>query len=378
MSLFWPHAVADDGPRLHALVVGVGAYPHLNGGGRTPTPALSTLGQLASPVPTALHVARWLAGDYTNDACPLGSVDLLLSPAQDVERPDGTTMPVEAATLQALENAAERWFTRCDSHEDNIAFLYFSGHGLQGNPNNNQLLLPADVGESTANPWRNLVDFDGTRLGMRKCKADTQLFFIDACNEYSTDTLGQLDVSGQALVSGGDFGDRVRTVATYRAARAGRQAFAPTGGGLTYFAQVLFEALRGIGATLSRETETPEINTYYLGGVLDDLKHDLFDPETADRLSWDPHPEGARAVIHQPPAALVRTTLRCDPETRELDAAFRLARGMEEYRSPRGDHRPWVHEVRPGDWTAEATFSDDSVVTKERNYVFGTTTTIRL
>jgi len=192
------------------------------------------------------------------------------------------------------------------------------------------------------------------------------------------DTLEHLDVSGQALVSGSDIGDRVRTVATYRAARQGRQAFGPTNGGLTYFAQALFEALRGIGATVSGQTGTPEVTTHFLGGVLDELKHHLFDARTAAKLSWHPDPDGDRAVIHQPPAALVRTTLRCDPETRELDAAFRLARGTEEHKSPRGAPRPWVHEVRPGDWTAEAAFSDNSVVTKERHYVGGTTTTIRL
>lgn len=378
MSLFWPPDVATNGPRLHALVVGVGAYPHLSGGEGAPTPALSTLGQLASPVPTALHVARWLAEDYTNDACPLGSVELLLSPAQDADRPGGDALPVEAATEQALREAAARWFERCDTREDNVAFFYFSGHGLQGNRTTNQLLLPADIGDSAADPWGRLIDFDKTRLGMRRCKADTQLFFVDACNEYSMDTLEQLDVTGRALVSGGGIGDRVRTVATYRAAREGRQAFAPTDGELTYFAQTLFEALGGIGATLSGETGTPEVNTHYLGGVLAQLKHHLFDAGTAAKLSWHPDPDGELAVIHRPPAALVRTTLRCDPEAREPDATFRLARGSEEYQSPRGEPRPWVQNVRPGDWTAEAAFSDASVVSKDPHYVGGTATTIRL
>ena len=71
-------------PGTHALIIGVGGYPHLPGG-TGPTIADPTmfagLTQLTSPPASAVALAEWLvAADAERWVAPLASVDLLVSP----------------------------------------------------------------------------------------------------------------------------------------------------------------------------------------------------------------------------------------------------------------------------------------------------------
>lgn len=63
MSLYWladPNAVAAAGPRMHALIVGVGDYHHLGLGVPKPAKILSGLAPLTTTPPAAHRVAKWL------------------------------------------------------------------------------------------------------------------------------------------------------------------------------------------------------------------------------------------------------------------------------------------------------------------------------
>ncbi len=73
-----------DGPATHAIVIGVGDYPHLLGGSgeMLPRNKCEYMGQLTSPPHSARKFADWLIQDYTNQQDkPLSSVELLLSDA---------------------------------------------------------------------------------------------------------------------------------------------------------------------------------------------------------------------------------------------------------------------------------------------------------
>src|SRR5262249_20412560 len=83
MSLIWPATEADivtNAPRLHALVIAVANYPHLNGGGGAPALEPLGLSQITTPRYTGLAIADWLLTRYQNLNCRLGSVEVLLSP----------------------------------------------------------------------------------------------------------------------------------------------------------------------------------------------------------------------------------------------------------------------------------------------------------
>uniref|UniRef100_UPI003AF71AAD hypothetical protein n=1 Tax=Thiolapillus sp. TaxID=2017437 RepID=UPI003AF71AAD len=78
---FCDQSLIDSGkPATHAVVIGVGAYPHLNGG----DPAALTdlhggLGQLSSPPVSARTITDWLLDSFNNPDKPLASVSLLVS-----------------------------------------------------------------------------------------------------------------------------------------------------------------------------------------------------------------------------------------------------------------------------------------------------------
>jgi len=179
-------------PQLHALVVGVSAYDHLIGGGRDRLDAYP-LSQLGSPVPSALAMLDWVKA-YTHPSVTVGSVEALLSPSQALNGWGPAPIPVDDARIDALVNAISGWFDRCNQHPDNIALFYFCGHGLM---RTGPALLAADFGETPKNPFDQSIDFDNLRLGMGSCKASTQLYFVDACEQSHQVLVTQLALNAR-------------------------------------------------------------------------------------------------------------------------------------------------------------------------------------
>jgi hypothetical protein len=67
-----------NGAATHAIVIGVGHYPHLPGGkGRPKFRAHGGMGQLKSPPESARVIARWLIENYAHPDKPLATVSLL-------------------------------------------------------------------------------------------------------------------------------------------------------------------------------------------------------------------------------------------------------------------------------------------------------------
>ena len=121
-----------------------------------------------------------------NLALPLGSVDLLLSLIPGQPQLTAPGLPVRDATFQTIKDAFEEWRIRCEENPDNIAMLYFAGHGLS---HTDQYLLASDFGTLPANPFAHSFNFDRTRLALSKRKINHQVFLIDACREVSDSTL---------------------------------------------------------------------------------------------------------------------------------------------------------------------------------------------
>ena len=135
MSLYWPddpNKIDLTGPRLHAFIIGVGDYPHLVAGAQNVFNTNFGLQQLTTTVLTAKRIAKWLATEYHNPNVPLGSIELFLSPAQQVERPDGTKVQIEDAAMANVDAVfRKQWLQqRCIPQPGGITFFYFAGHGL--------------------------------------------------------------------------------------------------------------------------------------------------------------------------------------------------------------------------------------------------------
>lgn len=365
MSLYWPLDPADvvtDAPRLHVIVVGVGDYPHLRGGNDTRTHILSGLRQLTTTPATARRIARWFAEEHRNPECELGSVEVLLSDAAGptIERPDGPPIDAEAATADNIEAAVRRWYARCDGHADSTAAFYFAGHGVASGTS--QLLLAADVGADALDPWAGTIDFDAFRTGMRKNRANAQIFFVDACHEHDLDMRLQDGIQGRTLVGSATIEDLVGTQCTFGAAAVGRRAFGPPDAP-TYFSQALLDALSGVGATAPGDAVW--VDTDSLSSTLGPLLDELGDGLDAPLSSRHGYERLRPCVLHRPASRLVRTRVACESERAQAGVGLKLSRRDTEHVSPPTAERPWVKLLPPGDWVVEATFANGAPVVRD-------------
>jgi hypothetical protein len=352
MSLLFPDsesAIVADQPRLHAFVVGVAHYPHLNGGipGQLALNPLG-LGQVTTPRHTALAIANWLLHDYKHADKPLGSMELVLSPSEQVPNSAGVQVGVESATFVNIESAFNRWVARCSTNKDNIAFLYFCGHGLQ---KVDQFMLPEDFGNpAIANAWRNCINFDAMRSGMRSCKAQTQLFFVDACREAPFGMLDQVNVNGQALISA-TLGDSVKCSAAYYATTQGKQAFGPAND-VTYFGRAIMHCLNGLASTNAKGKWI--VTTYSLSKSIGEVMQHYAD-RYGEPLDCNPDVSGL-GVINEPGMAKVIASIGCSSDAANDVAEIELRRSGVSHKAAVNDVKPLIKEVEPGDWEVLVTF----------------------
>lgn len=344
MTLLFPDGAADivDQPRLHAIVIGVANYPHLNGGAGPPAADPLNLGQVTTPRYTALEIVRWLMEDYRNAGKPLGSVELVLSPSEPVKNSAGTPVDVETATFENIDKAFTRWVARCSANKDNIAFFYFCGHGLA---KDEQFILPEDFkSPAILDTWRNCINFDATRVGMRSCKAQTQVFFVDACRETPFGMLTDVDVEGRKLISS-SVGDSVKCSATYYATTEGKQAFGPEKE-VTYFGRAVVHCFKGLAASNSGGKWA--VDTYSLAKSLGEvMRH--YAEIYSEPLDCNPNVVGL-GKIHEPPKGMVIARIKCSTDEATAAAEIEMRRLGVSHKAGIKDKKPLIKEVEPGDW----------------------------
>ncbi|NEW69890.1 caspase family protein [Streptomyces rhizosphaericus] len=364
---------AADQARTHAMVIGVGKYPHL-AGGETPVADPDGMRQLSSPPISARAFATWLLAEYNDPRKPLGSLSLLLSeetPTPFVNPRTGTAHRVEVANIDTILDAVTEWRDRGHSHVDNRLIFYFCGHGVaQGNT---MALLAADIFEDTHNPLNGALDFTGLMNGLKRCKADQQVFFIDACRANSDVLIEE---------SGTDFAGRVpfgagrrppdlprRLHIPYYATLAGDRSHARPGQ-VSLFTEALLKSLRGAGS------DDPEgdwrVNTSHL---LEAIDHFMQQPKFAGAIAGVQVPvvgELPIFVLHQlsqPPVVPVYVGCAGAEENSVTEFICRQA-GVERLRRTADDsdignrESEWSIELAFGDYEFEAKVSAQDVRTK--------------
>src|SRR5512145_1673321 len=121
------------GPATHAIVIGVGRYPHLPGGGGARVRRPEGMRQLTSPPISARRFAEWLISSYVYPAKPLASVALLVSearPAPFANSRTGASTALEVPTIESLKSALLEWRQRGDAKPDQRLIFFFCGHGI--------------------------------------------------------------------------------------------------------------------------------------------------------------------------------------------------------------------------------------------------------
>lgn len=344
-----PEEIPIGKPALHAFIIGVAHYPHLPGGDGKLAKNPLQLTQVTTPQYTAGAIAEWFATKYHNPQVPLGSVELLISPAKSSPADAKQAVPAtDAATMAQIKRSFKAWTDRAGSHRDNIAVFYFCGHGVL---KVNHFLLPSDFGDPTEQEaWENCIDFDGMRVGMRACAAQTQLFFVDACRETPPDLLTEIP-KGHRLISSNESND-VKAFAVYNAAAEKHQAFGPADGP-TYFCEAVLAALR-IGAE-RRDDSSFVVDTFSLGNAIGKVMR-AYGRRYKEKLTCNPSPSGEVMDIQHASKASVLAIVGCTSNQANKAAEIVLNNGVTQVHSAVGQAKPLYEIVEAGDWNIDVRF----------------------
>jgi Caspase domain len=365
MSKIYDAKLPREQAQTHVLIIGVNDYPHLPGGAKYdewPTKHFG-LEQLTSPVVSAQALADWLLTSHYNPDVPLGSIELLLSPAMYTPSDSaaakllsapGSSIPVEPAELAAIKIATGRWYQQSNQHRDNIALFYFCGHGLEAS---DRYLLPSDYGANPLNWTDNLINFTVTHLNMQGCRAKTQCFFLDACR----DKPGELQIAaatnkmGQVLI-GPQLGSSLnRDAPIFHAAAPGKSA-AGAPWQTSYFTQALLACLNGMGSRYP-DGEYAPVDHESLGTAL----KELIARETTLKLQCDmdgPSNLQSAVDLHLAPMPVkVLTSILCQPLEAHEAARISVTDVTGEYISRETtDKNPWKLAMTAGKCTLRAEF----------------------
>lgn len=244
--LFDARAALGNVAGLHALIVGVGTYPFLQGGALA-RPDDWDMRQLTSTASSAFKVYQWLlqANQDGRLPVPLATCRLLLSPSAAEGPLAGIA---EAATLANFSAAASEWRADSRTRRDNRAFFYFAGHGVQRTTEDAVLCLE-EFRQPGLGSLVHSVSLANVVGGMAPAPgfddiARTQLYFIDACrvrpDKFSEfDKMGTTDVFDVSLASRDD-----RCSPIFYAAIS-NQAAAAVPGQQTLFSRAILECLDG-------------------------------------------------------------------------------------------------------------------------------------
>ncbi|RCR71261.1 caspase family protein [Larkinella punicea] len=353
-------------PQTHAFVIGVGAYRHLPEGdlyNTKPAPFTMGLGQLTSPPISAKAFTDWLISTHRNLDAPLGSIELLISPAGQYKSPNGNNIPVEAATFSNIADAFDRWVARCDESKQNVALFFFCGHGLDYMTTT---LLTEDFGASSGRPWENAIDFTTTYTGMIDCQAETQIFFLDACREANKESLKSEGYKPRPLKTSQKTQFPPRAAPIFKSSLQGGTADAIQEE-VSFFTQELIRTLNNFGAEDQVEDfwrVTPESLSK---GLMNALRwQDRF-------CSVEGELQIPNKVIHQiPDPVLCRVKVTCSPPERHQAARLIMTQRLVDLpkvysRNP--SIEPWTEEVESGVYRVEAQF-DSGIFPRMENPKF--------
>lgn len=242
-----------NGPATHAIVIGVGHYPHLPGGGKKQFANAAGMGQLKSPPQSARAIGRWLIESYNHPDKPLASLSLLLSDSKDSKfkyklKGKEKSVQVSGASMAEVKPAIIEWRELGHKDPNHLLLFFFCGHGIALGPELSLLL--SDFGANGVAPLDGAIDFRRFRQGMDECAAREQCYFVDACRVGSELLIKNSGFAGQPIIqSAGTVNTtgRFRQAPVFYSTLSGAQAYAKTGEPSVY-TKALLEAFAGAGA----------------------------------------------------------------------------------------------------------------------------------
>jgi hypothetical protein len=363
--VFDGRAAVGNGPGLHALIVGVGAYPYLRDGAQ-PVADHWDMGQLSSTASSAHKVHGWLLQAHQQGRLPvpLATCRLLLSPSPGEPALAGVGSP---ARLDNFSPAVHAWRDDCKTNRDSVALFYFAGHGLQRSKEDAVLCL-----EEFRKPGFGLLFHAAAladlRNGMSPAPgfeqiARTQFYFFDACRIRPEKLQELANVDPSPVFEDALEGNDDRSSPIYFGAISNTAAQAVPGD-QTLFSRAVIECLEGDGAQEVGETPAGDVEwgvtVKSLGAALENGKLDQLNRDFQADQQYVPGGAFKDALICRlpgPPQVRVRLEL-IPPEASQVGKLRLIRRGdgaVHEAPPPIAPH-PYEHTVPAGMYDLELTF----------------------
>lgn len=255
-----------DGPRTHALVIGVSHYVHLPDMAGEPSPTdperlIFRLAQLKTPATGALRFAEWLRDRYNMPNAPKGTIRLLLSPSdferQNVDGFASIEPNVLPATRANVVRALNDWWSACRERDENVAILYAGGHGIELTKDDGGIVLLEDFADSKGSVLEQSLDVGRVRNGMGgHPMAQRQFYFVDACR-VPPEELADFDTQGAGVALQSPRTGAAHSTPMYFSAAPTTAAYGKEIAG-TIFAEALIDCLELLGV----DKRDPQGNWY--------------------------------------------------------------------------------------------------------------------
>jgi hypothetical protein len=339
-----------DGVGTHALVIGVGRYPHLQGGEGPLFAQHQGMGQLTSAPVSARAFAGWLATTYqrTADAThPLRTLQLLISepgPSRAHEPRHGAgAQSVERATFDRVSKAIDDWSSRLDLSPDDRAIFYFCGHGISAGLQTTLLL--EDFGSVPRAPLRHAIDFNRFYLALDRVAARTQCFFLDTCRVASPVLLSSFQSYGDSILTPPNrLSSSPRKAPTFFSALPGMAAYGRPDR-TSLFTEALLHGLRGSGAAMHQRSWSILPSVLYRA-IERGLERSAKDAGSTQSCTVDHLVDFPFHVLGSPPS--VPVSVECHSPIDLTTAVLRVsgATGNREQSPP--VPRPWCFELPTG------------------------------
>jgi len=373
----WPHHVRlrvsatvfsrkVNGAATHALVIGVGHYPHLPGGvAKKKFPNPEGMGQLSSPPESARAVAQWLIENYVSPGRPLASVALLTSekaPKQFKFQPPGQAAKSVATTMASMadiESAILDWHKLGNANPDNLILFYFCGHGIAAGFDLS--LLMSDFGQQPQAPLDGALDFRKFHANMDECSARHQCYFIDACRTGSELLRKNQGYAGKPVIqwtgTGTNPNGQTRRGPVFFSTLADTKAYSRPGK-VSLFTDALLETLAGAGS--GDETGTWEVKTARVAEALEYLMRQASEALRMPQAQIPSQDSFAQVPLNTLVMPSIPVWVRVEPPLVQALATLRCQGGaINAKRAPKKE--PWRLTVTPGKYSFYADFKSTNM-----------------
>lgn len=348
------------GAATRALVIGVGHYPSLPGGGGPQMMNPEGLKQLQSPPVSAREFARWLIENYHSPDRPLASVQLLLSEAEPAmfcyewkEQP--REREPQLADMATVKKAIKDWYKLGNHNPDDLMLFYFCGHGLSEGLNTS--LLMSDFASDETAIMENALDFRKFHHGMDQCLARHQCYFIDACRAPST-LLKSVEFAGDAVLNpamNAATDGRARLGPKFMSTLPGDKSYAIPGKP-SFFTSALIRSLNGAGAG-DEDYGKWVVKTNKLHAAMEYLVKEVIELNgwpTIQQTITDGMQDLPLNTLAEP---VVPVHLVVDPDKAHAEAALQCSSKAGFRLQREADPAPWSFSVPAGSYTFHASFT---------------------